>query len=253
MLTKADIQFVRSLADKRSRVECGLFVVEGRKMVEEALASGLTVRRVFGTEQYADMPGVEVAGEKEIGRMSSLRTPQGVMAVVEIPDSRLPRDVRGRLVLALDGVQDPGNLGTIIRTGDWFGVRDVVCSPSCADCYNPKVVQATMGSLFRVRVHYTDLTDFVGAAGGSGVPVFGTFLEGEDLFSAAIEPARGAVVVLGSEGSGISPEVSAALAAAGARRLFIPSFGGGGSPESLNVGIAAAVVCAEVRRRENRN
>lgn len=249
MITKADIQTVRSLADKRSREELGLFVAEGRKMVAEAAASGFAVRRIFATQEYADFPGVEITGEKEIGRMSSLRTPQGIIALIEMPRHEIPSDLSGQLVLALDGVQDPGNLGTIIRTADWFGVCDVVCSPSSADCFNPKVVQATMGSLFRVGVHYAELPEFLEKAGTT--PRYGTFMEGEDIFSADLgSPATG-IVVLGSEGGGITPRTAEALERSGGRRLFIPPFrtGATDAPESLNVGTAAAIVCAEMRRR----
>lgn len=251
MITKADIQLVRALVDKREREEYGLFVAEGRKAVEEVLASEFTVRRIFGTERYAGISGIELTGEREIGRMSNLRTPQGILAVVEIPQRPMPPDLFGQLVLALDGVQDPGNLGTVVRTADWFGIRDIICSPESADCFSPKAVQATMGSLFRMRVHYAELPDFLSEQAGLGIPLYGAFLDGEDIFGADLgSPAQG-IAVFGGEGSGISSVVGAALDSCGARRLFIPPFPADAvrRPESLNVGAAAAILCAEMRRR----
>ena len=241
MVTKAEISLVRSLADKRSRLENGLFVIEGRKMVEEALASGFSVRKVYGTDEFASLAGCETVSRKVIERMSSLRTPQGILALVEIPSYDLPRSAEKQLILALDGVQDPGNMGTIIRIADWFGIVDVVCSPGSADCFNPKVVQATMGAILRVRVHYTALPQWLASV---SAPVYGTFLEGEDIYRAQLT-AQG-VIVLGNEGGGISAQAAQAVT----RKLYIPPYPAGeGSGESLNVATAAAIVCSEFRRR----
>lgn len=247
MITKADITLVKSLADKRARDEHGLFVVEGRKMVAEAVASPLEVVRVFGTEQHAGIESIEIASTKDIERMSSLRTPQGVLAVVRIPERSLPEQLKGSLVLALENIQDPGNLGTIIRTADWFGVRDVVCSPGSADCFNPKAVQATMGAVLRVRVHYLDPLELAHMASSQGVAVYGTFLEGEDIYKADLGTNPDGVVFLGNEGNGISAEVEKVVQ----RKLFIPPYpvGGRSSSESLNVSAAAAIICSEFRRR----
>lgn len=242
MVTKADISLVRSLSDKRSRAEHGMFVVEGRKMVAEAFVSPLNVRRVFGTEEFADIKGCETVSRKDIERMSSLRTPQGVLALVEIPRYDFPAVLGSELTLALDGVQDPGNLGTIIRLADWFGIHDIICSHDTVDCFGPKVVQASMGAIFRVRVHYCDLPEILH---GARTPVFGTFLEGDNIYKAEFDCGRG-IIVLGNEGNGISEATASAVT----HKLFIPPYPADSrSSESLNVGVAAAIVCAEFRRR----
>ncbi len=245
MVSKADISLVRSLSDKKSREQCGMFVVEGRKMVAEALASSLNVGRVFGTEEFADMDGCETVSQKEVERMSSLRAPQGILALVDMPRYDFPSAPGlNELMLALDGVQDPGNLGTIMRLADWFGIRDIICSRDTVDCFGPKVVQASMGAIFRVRVHYCDLANVLR---GIRAPVFGTFLEGENIYNTELDGRRG-VIVLGNEGKGISGAVASTVT----RKLFIPPYpeGSHGS-ESLNVGVAAAIVCSEFRRRSH--
>jgi len=157
-MTKADIQLVRALAGKRGRTEHGLFVAEGEKLIGELRTSHLVVRKIFALEGLFAGPEVEVVGTKEMERLSLLKTASNSLALVEIPHYGLDmRALAGRLTLALDDVQNPGNLGTIVRLADWFGITDIVCSEASADCFNPKVVQATMGAILRVRVHYTDL------------------------------------------------------------------------------------------------
>lgn len=245
-MTRADVQRVRSLADKRGRDEQGLFVAEGSKLVGELLDSPLRVRQVYALDGVLPPCSAEVIAPKEMERLSLLKTPSKALALVEIPHYRLDPAVAEReLVLALDQVQNPGNLGTIIRLADWFGIRHVVCSPDTADCFNPKVVQATMGAITRVEVHYADLEAFLAVA---EAPVYGTFLEGENLYDAPLTAAG--VVVMGNEGRGISPGVERRLT----RRLFIPPYPSDrrGS-ESLNVAIATAVVCGEFRRRAIRD
>lgn len=244
-MTKADIQSIRSLSDKRGRLAHGLFVAEGAKLVGELICSGLCVERVVAVPEFSEaFPSAEVITPAEMARISALKTPTGVLALVRIPVHRL--DVAGAcrgLCLALDGVQDPGNLGTILRVADWFGIRDVICSPDSADCFNPKVVQATMGAIARVRVHYRPLEEFLRTA-GAAAPLYGTFLDGEKIYDA--ELSAGGVIVLGSEGRGISPEAERLIS----RRLFIPPYPPGKpGGESLNVATAAAIVCAEFRRR----
>ena len=243
---KADINLVRSLADKRARLETGLFVVEGRKMVQEALESGFVVRRILGLPEFVGLAGCEVVAVKELERMSHLKTSQGVLALVEIPRPTVPGVPGDKLTLALDGVQDPGNLGTILRLADWFGIREIFCSPDCADCFNPKVVQATMGAIFRVHVHYLDLPAVLSTAATRGVPVYGTFLEGENVYEAGLAPDSG-ILVMGNEGKGIS----AAVAATVTKKLYIPPYPAGKpSGESLNVAVATAILCSEFRRRD---
>ncbi len=269
-MTKAEIQLIRSLEDKRSREETGLFVAEGEKLVGEVLASDLTVRKVYFTQgprgEWEDVD-CEHIPPREMERISRLKTPATCLALVAIPRRPSgPESLRGRLTLALDGVQNPGNLGTIVRLADWFGIHDVLCSADCADCWSPKVVQATMGAITRVRVRYGDLEQMLArAVAASGhtatgpVPVYGTYLEGENIFGADL--TQEGVIVLGSEGRGISSGVGRLVA----RKLFIPSFPAAPAvpavpaapptpsqpvPESLNVSIAAAIVCSEFRRRQ---
>ena len=212
MLTKADIRLVRSLADKRARTDEGLFVAEGGKLIGELRAS---------------------------------KTPSDSLALVEIPRRRLdPAKLRRSLVLALDDVQNPGNLGTIVRLADWFGIGDVVCSEATADCFNPKVVQATMGAILRVRVHYCDLEAYLAAERAAGTPIYGTFLEGDDIYRTQLSPTG--IVLMGNEGRGVTP----ACAAQVTRKLFIPPYPAERhATESLNVAMATGIVCAEFRRQ----
>ena len=247
MITRAEIKLIRSLADKRSRDDEGLFVAEGEKLIREIAASQLRIRRIAALDGVlTDIDGVEHVTASEMERLSLLKSPSSCIAVVETPRHTLSADaLRGRLTLALDDVQNPGNMGTIIRLADWFGIGDVVCSPACADCFNPKVVQATMGAILRVRVHYTPLAEFLDSMRRAGEPVCGTMLEGgHDIYASEL-PAHG-VIVMGNEGRGISPAVAATLT----QRLFIPPYPADRTgSESLNVSVATAVVCAEFRRR----
>lgn len=244
-MTKAEIQLVRSLADKRSRDESGLFVAEGHKFIGELAASRLRIRKIFCVGDLFAGPHVEAVSPRDMERLSLLKTPSDSLALVEIPRRPFhPERAARELVLALDRVQNPGNLGTIIRLADWFGIRQIVCSPQTADCYNPKVVQATMGAILRVEVHYTELVPYLSRAGQSGIPVYGTFLEGENLYTAPL--SDGGIVLMGNEGQGVTAEAARYVG----RKLFIPPYpAGGSSSESLNVAIATAVVCAEFRRR----
>ena len=201
-------------------------------MVAEAQRSSFVIRKIY-----------ETLTPEEMKKVSRFKTPSGVIALVEQPAYRLdPPALLHDLVLALDGVQDPGNLGTIIRVADWFGVRHLVCSPDTADCYNPKTVQATMGAIFRVQAHYTALPAFLSEA-AKVVPVYGATLDGDNIYTHKL--VQQAVLVLGSEGHGISPEVSAQLTV----QLHIPSYPPlrSGS-ESLNVATSAAIACSEFRR-----
>ena len=245
MLTKAEIKRIRSLGDKAGREEERAFVVEGEKMVRELLASGFVVQSLYRVG--------EQLSAADMGRISFLRTPTPVLAVAEMPADRNaaknPRMPQG-LALVLDDVQDPGNVGTILRLADWFGVRTVYASPGTADCWNPKVVQATMGAIFRVRMHYGPLEPLLCEAARAEVPVYGTFLEGDDIYRCDL-PHEGdapGLLVMGNEGRGIS----AAVAAQVTQKLYIPPFpatAAGETSESLNVAMATAVALAEFRRR----
>lgn len=236
-LSKAQIKWVRSLQQKKNRDAEGVFVAEGEKCINE-------LRYAFELVLLATS---ENATSTELQQMSSLRTPQGIIGVfkrVERGDLRGER--RDGLLLALDGVQDPGNLGTIIRTCDWFGVHDILCSRDTADCYNPKVVQATMGALARVHVHYVDLPEVLATYKEQGIPLYGTLLEGRNMYEAgAIPNKQKGVIVMGNEGKGISEVIRSLIS----HPLLIPPYPvGEATSESLNVGIATAIVLAEFRR-----
>lgn len=239
--SKADIKLIRSLGQKKYREQTGLFVVEGEKMVEEALAQKrFPVEAVYRT---AD------TGEETMGRMSLLSSPSPALAVLRIPSDGIPdraSALPSGLCLGLDSVRDPGNVGTILRLADWFGIGTVYLSPDCVDLYNPKTVQATMGSIFRQRAVTCDLHALVRGCTAAGIPVYATTLDGDDIRSAALDTFR-ALILMGSERDGLSP----ALMAAATRRLHIPSFASNpdGVAESLNVAIATAVTCYEFRRR----
>lgn len=244
-MTKAEIQLVRALADKRGRTEHGLFVAEGEKLIGELRTAHLRVRKIFALEGVFEGPEVEVVAPRDMERLSLLKTANNSLALVEIPQYDLhPAQLKGRLTLALDDVQNPGNLGTIIRLADWFGITDIVCSEASADCFNPKVVQATMGAVVRVRVHYTDLAKLLAEAAAQGLPVYGTFLEGKNIYETGLTPAG--IVVMGNEGRGITDAVARTVT----QKLFIPPYPADrrGS-ESLNVAMATGVVCAEFRRQ----
>ena len=237
-LSKNQVKWVRSLQQKKQRDAEGVFVAEGHKCVEE----------LRGAFELVLMVTPDNATEVEISQMSNLRTPQGVIGVFrkrQIPISTLNSQL-STLSIALDGVQDPGNLGTIIRTCDWFGVHDIYCSMDTADCYNPKVVQATMGALARVRVHYINLKKWLEEVQKAGVPVYGTLLEGGNMYEkGAITDKRKGVIIMGNEGNGISPEIRQLIT----HPIRIPSYpADADTSESLNVGIATAIVLAEFRR-----
>ena len=241
MITRAEILDIKSLATKQGREELGAFIAEGEKLVGEIRNSSLRIRRILQTKPiFADG---ELVSEKEMERISQLKSANSVLAVVEIPTRKLA-DVKPNknLVLALDRVQNPGNLGTIIRLADWFGISDIVCSEDTADCFNPKVVQATMGAILRVRVHYTNLPKWL--AEQRDTKIYGTFLEGENIYNAQLD--KSGVIVMGNEGQGISDEVAKCVS----HKLLIPPYPADrcGS-ESLNVAVATAVICSEFRRR----
>ena len=233
-LSKAQVKWVRSLQQKKHRDAEGVFVAEGAKCVEE-------LRRVFELVLLATSDN---ATYTEIEQMSSLRTPQGVIGVFK--KRAFNSEIPSGLLVALDGVQDPGNLGTIIRTCDWFGIHDILCSRDTADCYNPKVVQATMGALARVRVHYVDLPKELTLLRQTGLPLYGTLLEGENMYEPyAIPDKQRGVIIMGNEGNGISESIRKLIT----HPLLIPSYPiNASTSESLNVSIATAIVLAEFRR-----
>ena len=241
MITRAEILDIKALATKQGREDLSAFIAEGEKLVGEIRNSSLRIRRILQTKPiFAEG---ELISEKEMERISQLKSANSVLAVVELPKHKLAlADPTKNLVLCLDRIQNPGNLGTIIRLADWFGISDIVCSEDTADCFNPKVVQATMGAILRVRVHYTNLAKWLSSH--KGATIYGTFLEGENIYSAQLE--KSGVIVMGNEGQGISTEVAECVS----HKLLIPPYPADrcGS-ESLNVAVATAVICSEFRRR----
>ena len=241
MLSKNEIKDIRALGQKKFRDERGLFVVEGEKLVEEALRSGFEIVGLYRTEDI---------GEEAMSRISQLTHPSPALAVVRqpAPAKAAPALSPDELVLALDGIRDPGNLGTILRIADWFGIRQVLASEDTVEVFNPKVVQATMGAIFRVPFHYADLPSLADRIRSRGGAVYGTFLNGNNLYDRPLSNGEDApaLVITGNESNGISP----ALAAKVSDRLYIPPFppDDPGS-ESLNAAVATAVTIAEFRRR----
>ena len=241
MITRTEILDIKALATKQGREDLEAFIAEGEKLVGEIRNSSLRIRRILQTKPiFAEG---ELVSEKEMERISQLKSANSVLAIVELPKQKLAlANPTKNLVLCLDRIQNPGNLGTIIRLADWFGISDIVCSEDTADCFNPKVVQATMGAILRVRVHYTNLAKWLSSQ--SGAKVYGTFLEGENIYNAQLE--KSGVIVMGNEGQGISAEVAKCVS----HKLLIPPYPADrcGS-ESLNVAVATAVICSEFRRR----
>ncbi len=235
-LSKAQIKLVRSLQNKKTRDELQLFVAEGNKCIND----------LEGTFALRLKITLDNATPTEIAQMSSLRTPPGVIAVFEKAKQQAIDFSTNRLILALDGIQDPGNLGTIIRTCDWFGIYDIICSKDTADCYNPKVVQATMGALARVRMHYVDdLPQILSSFQDANYPIYGTLLEGNNMYAPNSIPNKEfGIIVMGNEGNGISPATREVLT----HTLLIPSYNTNNTSESLNVSIATAIILAEFRR-----
>jgi TrmH family RNA methyltransferase len=276
MLSQNQIKKITALKVKKFREETGLFIAEGHKLVLDLAGSHYKVREVYASAGWIvdnllllkekGIPAFETL-PREMERISGLSTPGPVLAVVEIPGEsqghRVTESQGGNistlahqhistlahhhittLTLALDDIRDPGNLGTILRVADWFGIGEVICSESTVDIYNPKVVQATMGSITRVNVVYASLRNMMEQVEGK-CPVYGAFLDGDNLYGEPLDP-RG-ILVIGNESRGISKELEPFIT----RRLFIPSFGSGSKAESLNASVASAVICAEFRRQQS--
>ncbi len=247
MISKNQIKYIRQLEQKKFRKRENCFVAEGPKVVGD-LMHQYQPKAIFATE---DWNGIELTGpvpvsrvtDEELRRISFLQTPQQVLALFPIPEhTSYLSPLTSHLYLALDSVQDPGNLGTIIRIADWFGIDTIFCSEDTADAYNPKVVQATMGSLAHVHIIYTDLLQLFDTL-PSNFPVYGTLLDGEDIYQQPLSDYG--IIVMGNEGNGISEAVRQRVT----HRLLIPNFHQGPSAESLNVAIATAITCSEFRRR----
>lgn len=248
MISKATIKKIHALDMRKFRRNERLFVAEGPKLVDELCATMKPVyiaalpEWISENAKIASGTEYDIVTPDELQRASLQKNPQQVIALFPIPEHKFcTEQLKNELVLMLDGVQDPGNLGTIARIADWFGIRNIICSAETADIYNPKAVQATMGALARVKFHYTDLLQLLSQYDG---PVYGTFLDGENIYGQ--ELSENGVIVMGNEGKGISQGVGEMIN----RRLYIPNYPiGTQTTESLNVAIATSIVCAEFRRR----
>ena len=251
MISKNVQKLVRRLELKKYRQREGLFVAEGPKVVGDLMRHGFCPTLVIATADWLSavphMPvttAVIKATTDELRRVSFLQHPQQVLALFPLPPAAATQPpTKGRLCLALDGVQDPGNVGTIVRIADWFGIETIYCSDDTADVWSPKVVQATMGSIARVSIVYTNLKELLASA---PVPIYGTLLDGDNIYQAPL--TADGIIVMGNEGNGISPTVRPLIS----QRLLIPDFStAADKAESLNVAIATAITCSEFRRRNN--
>lgn len=252
MLSKSLLKLIHSLDKKKYRNENKLFVAEGRKTVCDLLSSDICCTKILVTEEWlkhncipATTAEIIKVTDDEMQRASFLRTPQGIMGLFaqrsEQADYTIPTH---SLCLALDGIQDPGNLGTIVRIADWFGIEHIFCSNDTADIYNPKAIQATMGAVSRVKTHYCELSTLLATLKGKA-PIYGTFLDGENIYEKQMSTCG--IIVMGNEGNGISSDCAKEIS----EKLFIPSYPAGrATSESLNVSTATAIICAEFRRRE---
>ncbi|MFS4469556.1 TrmH family RNA methyltransferase [Maribacter sp. 2210JD10-5] len=242
MVVKSELKLIKSLQQKKCRKEHGMFVMEGKKAVSEVLLSSLKVYALFVTKGNEILEsGVKpiLVTEKELQQMSGLKNPNGVLGVFHIPEA-LPIKGNG-WILMLDGIQDPGNMGTIIRLCDWFGITNVVCSKETVDCYNPKVLQATMGAITRINILYEDLDVFLES---TTLPVYGTFMGGASVYGQEF-PQKG-ILIMGNEGQGISERIHHLCQ----HKIGIPQFGKM-TGESLNVATATAILLSEIRRDQS--
>ena len=258
MISTTRLKLLRSLQHKKYRDQHGLFLVEGEKMVGELLRQiyppRFKVKDIYATPDWIgrnqkEIPATDIkvvkATRAEIQKIISLVSPQPVLALVAKPDSTLDfKELLHTPVLAFESIRDPGNLGTIIRTADWFGMKHIICTPDSTDVFNPKVVQSTMGAIVRVRVHYQDLNAVLASPPMEEKAVYGTFLDGDNIYEASLSDAP--LILFGNESHGLSNTYDAHIH----RRLSIPSFSRSGKgSESLNVASSVAVVCSEIRRR----
>lgn len=250
MIGKNTIKLIKSLTQKKYRQKHKLFLVEGDKNVLEVLHSKIEVQSLFATsvflkEHESSVKNAEKADEattEEIKKASLLKSPQNSLALCSLPEKMELPEKLDSFSFYLDGIQDPGNLGTIIRTCDWFGIENLYCSVDTADVYNPKVIQAAMGSFARLNIYYTVYTDLRKIANASGVKILGTFMNGVNIYKNQLP--KNALVVLGNEGKGIRKEVEQGID----QKISIPRFQKENNPESLNVAISSAIICSEFKR-----
>lgn len=252
MLSKQITKIIQNLEKKKFREKYNLFKIEGEKLVAELLRSPLAVHAIIAYPEWIQANGhllgknqVLETDEKGMKAISNFQSLPHVMALAEIPNHPYhPDEVAGTLSLVLNGIQDPGNLGTILRIADWFGVSHLLCDRDCASIYNPKCVQASMGAIFRVHAYYLDLPETIRQLKAKGMPMFGTFLDGENIYTSPL-PSQG-LIIMGNEGKGIAEDIGQLADF----RLTIPNFTPtGASSESLNVGVATGIILSEFKRR----
>ena len=242
MLSKNQQKIIQKLQQKKYRNELGLFVVEGKKGILEFVQAGFKIEAIFATSLFSEQLNkfpLTLISKEELSKISTLKNPDEGVAIFHQPKHK--GILQEGIILALDNIQDPGNLGTLIRLCDWFGIETLLCSEQTVDCYNPKVVQASMGSLSRVEVHYLPLTGFLVTC---DLPVYVATLEGENLYTATFP--EDCVIVLGNEANGVSPEVTALANGA----ITIPRFGRRQQAESLNVAMAGAIIVSQIKSKK---
>jgi TrmH family RNA methyltransferase len=256
MISKSRIKFIKSLQNKKVRDEERLFVIEGDKLVREFLSANVPVKILLGKPEFLDglLPEltssvnvIEDISYDELKQISALKTPHNALAVVHMPEHDMKiSKIINQICVALDFIQDPGNLGTIIRAAGWFGIKNIVCSPDCVDVYNPKVIQASMGALLQVNVFYSDLKKIFTTAAQNDIPVFGTLLEGESIYDHKLD--NKGIILLGNESKGISNELIPFIT----EKIRIPKFSKSlEGIDSLNVGMAASIVFSEFLRKSD--
>ncbi len=246
-LTRNEIKLIKSLDKKKYRKQTGLFVAEGIKIIRDLLQSDFEVEKLYLSEEAAELlgkeyeSGYEILDKKDFERISFQKTPQNALALVKTKSYKFSSEDKG-LYLVLDNIQDPGNLGTILRLADWFGLDAVLCTSDTVDMYNPKVVQSAMGSIFRVKTIYMETQELSGLLKTNSAPVYGTFLEGENIYTAPL--STDGFIIMGNEAHGIGNELENTVN----HKITIPAFKEQ-AVESLNVAVATAVICSEFKRR----
>jgi len=248
MLSKAQIKFINSLHSKKQRYINEMFIAEGNKIVLDLINNNLEIEYIVATADWIsnthlnkDIKIIE-SNEQEIKKCTALSTPTDVIAVFKFPKQE-KQDIENSLSIILDDVQDPGNLGTIIRTADWYGIKNIFCSKGTVDVFNPKVIQATMGAIAGINIVYCEVKELINQYASEDFPIYGTFMEGDNIYSKELSPKG--FIVMGNEGKGVSKEIQALITT----KLTIPSYNRDETiSESLNVATATAIICSEFRR-----
>ncbi|MCK4664957.1 MAG: RNA methyltransferase [Bacteroidales bacterium] len=253
MITKNQIKLINQLKLKKFRDKYQLFIAEGIKIVNDLYDSSFEIQSIFITSEYyeqvnnkfQDIKDINIITDNEIKKISLQKSPNKIFAIVKIPQYDIDyQEIENNLTLVMDNIQDPGNLGTIVRIADWFGIANIVCSENCVDIYNQKVIQATMGSISRIKIHYIDLAIFFENV-ANNVTVYGTFLEGKNIYEKNFN--KNGIVIFGNESKGISDNLHKYIS----EKIFIPNYPASQkTAESLNISTAAAIICYEFRRKE---